>query len=535
MKRAKTPSHVLTLPLTCEPWQRDYLDKLFRVSGSIYNNLVADRLGALKQLERTKAWKSVQTRLSVLYTQRKKELTGKEDHDKLVHEKYEPLLAPLFEERDALLLVYGFTEHNFQARVQKWRSHHRKLVNTHVAQKIASAVWKKFQTYLYGNGDEIRFTAWTDFRSIEGKNNESGIVFRDGAVVIARRKFPVKMARAPRDGFQSSPSYTYEQEALSHRVKYCRITRRWFPAGWKYFVQLILEGEPPVKVNPKTGEVLHPMGKGRVGHDIGTQTLAFSGGSRVGLVELVPEAQDIQNELRRINRAMDRSRRAMNPKMFKPDGTVIEASDLPSECLTKRGKRNWQNSKRYERLASQRRYIYGKQAQLRIQQHRELANQLLGLGDDHYIEEMAFRALARRAKGGLQPPKPGEKPKRQKRFGKSIANKSPAAFVNILEKKVLQNDGSFRRINTWEAKASQYNHLNHQYNKKKLSQRWNIMPDGRKIQRDLYSAFLIQHTNSTLDGFIQGLCDKDYPSFVVLHDAIISELRGMKLPSSAGV
>lgn len=118
---------------------------------------------------------------------------------------------------------------------------------------------------------------------------------------------------------------------------------------------------------------------------------------------------------------------------------------------------------------------------------------------------------------------------------KSIANKAPAAFVNILEKKVLQNGGSFQRINTWEAKASQYNHLNHQYNKKKLSQRWNIMPDGRKIQRDLYSAFLIQHTNSTLDGFLQGQCDKDYPAFVVLHDTVISALRGTKLPSSTGV
>ena len=67
MKRAKTPSHILTLPLICELWQRDYLDKLFRVSGNIYNNLVADRLGALKQLERTKAWKSVQAKLSTLY------------------------------------------------------------------------------------------------------------------------------------------------------------------------------------------------------------------------------------------------------------------------------------------------------------------------------------------------------------------------------------------------------------------------------------------------------------------------------------
>ena len=108
------------------------------------------------------------------------------------------------------------------------------------------------------------------------------------------------------------------------------------------------------------------MGKGRVGYDIGTQTLAFSSVSRVGLVELVPEAQDIQNELRRINRAMDRSRRVMNPKMFNPDGTVIDMPGLPPECLTKRGKRNWQNSKRYERLASHRRYLYSKQARLRI-------------------------------------------------------------------------------------------------------------------------------------------------------------------------
>lgn len=533
MKRAKTPSHILTLPLNCEPWQRDYLDKLFRVSGNIYNNLVADRFGALKQLERTKAWKSIQARLSALYAQRKKELTGKEDYDKLVYEKYKPLFVPLFKERDELLLAHGFTEHSFQARVQKWRGHHRKLVNTHVAQKIASTVWQKFRAYLYGNGDEIHFMPWADFRSIEGKSNESGIVFRDEAVVIARRKFPVKTAKAPREGSQPSPPYMYEQEALAHRVKYCRITRRWYPSGWKYFVQLVLEGEPPVKANPKTGEVLHPMGKGRVGYDIGTQTLAFSSGSHVGLVELVPEAQDIQNELRRINRAMDRSRRVMHPKMFNPDGTVIDTPSLPPECLTKRGKRNWQNSKRYERLASQRRYLYSKQAQLRIQQHQELANQLLGLGDDHYIEEMAFRALAKKAKP--QEPEPGEKPKRRKRFGKSIANKAPATFVNILEKKVLQNGGSFQRINAWKAKASQYNHLNHQYNKKKLSQRWNIMPDGRNIQRDLYSAFLIQHTNSTLDGFIQELCDKDYPAFVVLHDTVISVLRGTKLPSSAGI
>lgn len=531
MAKSTTPSFILTLPLTYEPWQQDYLDKLFRVSGTIYNNLVSDRLGALKQLERTKAWKSAQDRLSALYEQRKKEITGKEDHDNLVYKKYKPLFAPLLKERNALLLAHGFTEYNFHAKIQKWRSHYSKLVNTHVAQKIASTVWQKFRTYLYGNCEKIHFMSWVNFCSIEGKNNANGIIFRDGAIAINKRMFPIKTAKAPKEGHLPSSSYVYEQEALSHRVKYCRIIRRWYPAGWKYFVQLVLEGEPPVKINPMSGKPLHPMGKGRVGHDIGTQTLAFSSEYEVGLVELAPKVQNIQNVLRRINRAMDRSRCAMNPKMFKSDGTIVDKTDLPPECRTKNGKRNWKNSKRYERLASLRRYLYGKQARLRIQQHQELANQLLTLGDDHYIETMSFKALAKKAKKQ----EPGEKPKRRKRFGKSIANKSPSSFVNILETKVQQNNGSFQKINTWKAKASQYNHLNHQYNKKKLSQRWNIMPDGKRIQRDLYSAFLIQHTNSTLDGFIQELCDKDYPNFAKLHDTVISALRGTKMPSSAGV
>jgi len=49
---------------------------------------------------------------------------------------------------------------------------------------------------------------------------------------------------------------------------------------------------------------------------------------------------------------------------------------------------------------------------------------------------MSFKALTKKAKAQKKEElAPGEKFKRRKRFGKSIANKSPAAFVNILEKK----------------------------------------------------------------------------------------------------
>ena len=58
----------------------------------------------------------------------------------------------------------------------------------------------------------------------------------------------------------------------------------------------------------------------------------------------------------------------------------------------------------------------------------------------------------------------------KKRYGKSIANKSPGSFLAILEEKVTRFGGTFQRIVTWEAKASQFDHQTGKYNPKKLSQ-----------------------------------------------------------------
>lgn len=41
-------------------------------------------------------------------------------------------------------------------------------------------------------------------------------------------------------------------------------------------------------------------------------------------------------------------------------------------------------------------------------------------------------------------------------------------------------------------KASQYDHELNQFIKKKLSQRFHIFSDGTKVQRDVYSAFLLK-------------------------------------------
>ena len=77
--------------------------------------------------------------------------------------------------------------------------------------------------------------------------------------------------------------------------------------------------------------------------------------------------------------------------------TVIDTPSLPPECLTKHGKRNWQNSKQYKHLASQRRYLYSKQARLRIQQHQDLVIFYLAMAAAKDVAIRHFAVICRTA------------------------------------------------------------------------------------------------------------------------------------------
>ena len=515
----KSPSEsvfVLTLPLKCESWQRDRLDTMFRVGNEIKNNLIAYEKAQYRCLTERKAWKLVQTALAEAY-------------------KAEDAAAKklLLEKRNTLIAAAGFSLYRFEKQANKYRKHYMGAkgkgfyMHSQVVQKIAASVWKAFESLLYGKGDEVKSSKWTDFTALVAKSNNTGIVYRNGTVFINKMAFPVIL--------DTKDTYGYQQEALSREIRYCGICRRWYASGWKYFIQLTLDGKPPLKVHPDTGELLHPLGTGRVGHDIGTQTIASVGKDSVLLTELADKVKGIDAELRRINRAMDRSRKACNPMMFREDGTIVPKSQLPPECLDRRGRRRWVCSKRYLRLEGFRRELFRRQRELRVQQHNELANKLMGYGDQHFIEEMRFRGLAKRAKETKKNDK--GKYMRKKRFGKSISNKAPATFVNILERKVVSAGGTFQKVNTFTVKASQLNHLTETYTKKNLNKRWNTMPDGTKVQRDLYSAFLIMNVDESLSNVDIHRCNEAYEQFLKLHNEEVKRIEATisVTPSSMGI
>ena len=61
------------------------------------------------------------------------------------------------------------------------------------------------------------------------------------------------------------------------------------------------------------------------------------------------------------------------------------------------------------------------------------------------------------------------------------------------------------------------------------------MPDGMKVQRDLYSAFLIQNVDATLKKVDVNRCNQFYDSFLQLHDKEVQRLSSLITPSSMGI
>lgn len=503
-KKSTTDTCCLTLPLVLEKWQTDRLEKRFEIARQIYNTLVNYELKKLDKLKQTDEYKAVIDALQALEEQKD---PGKEK-------------KALFRQLDTLRQNAGFSEYGFKSDIQPFYKHFKDNIGSHVAvHGIAPQVWQAFDRVFHGNGKKVHFKKRGEVHSLRGysdskKSGGTEIVFRGSYIEWKGLQLKIKL----------DENNEYETAMLANRIKYCRIVKKNGKNKTRWYVQLMLECKPYIKKDPQSGEIRHPIGQGPVGIDIGPQTIAYAANGEVKLQELADKVQNIEREKRLLQRKLDRSRRATNPDNFNPDGTIRRGVKL-----------TWQKSKRYLAIQKELSYLQQKQAEIRKRQHNELANHLLSLGDSFYVEDMSWPSLTHRAKETEISEKTGRY-KRKKRFGKSVANKAPAMLIEMLNQKLLSRSREGVVKVPTSVKASQYNHITDDYQKKPLSQRWNIMPDGKKIQRDIYSAYLLQHMNAALDGFDLPSLQRDYEIFEQLHDKEIERLRhSTKTIASMGI
>ena len=492
-KRSTKSTCCLTLPLKTEKWQEDRLSKRFEIARQIYNTLVHAELKKLHRLEQTAAYRANQTRIRELYQEKAQKSAE---------------FRECVKTRSKMLKEAGFSEYAFKSDIKTYYKHFNKNIGSSVAvHGIAPLVWTSFEKKLFRNGKKVHYKKPGDIHSLRGysvtgKSGGAEIIFRGTYIEWKGLKLPLKC----------DPDNAYEREMLNYRVKYVRILKKPGKNKDHWYAQLSLEGKPVVKRDPSSMEAIHPVGHGPVGIDIGPQTIAYCAASEVHLMELADQVRNIEQEKRILQRKLDRSRRATNPDNYAEDGTI------------RRGRKLTRNkSKRYRKTARQLAYLLHCQAETRKRQHNQLANHLLSLGDCFYVEDMEWPALTHRAKKTEISEKTG-KYKRKKRFGKSVANKAPASLIQILKLKCEALDLPGVIEVPTSLRASQYNHQSDTYEKKTLSQRWNQMPNGDKIQRDMYSAFLLQHCTPQLDGFDREALQRDYEVFRDLHHQTIQQL-----------
>lgn len=482
---------IVQFPLKTEKYQEDILDKRFEIGRQIYNSLVNITQKRYKEMIKTKRYRNLISQLS-----------GDKNKDKRIWKQINDTRKQ-----------FGMSEYSFYHDVTKIRRHFSDNIDSHTAQRIASNLWKAYEKLFYGNGEYTHYKGYGFLNSLEGNSNAQGIRFRNNEILWNGLKIPVVI----------DYNNYYENQALKLEIAYCRIIRKFVRKKYKYYVQIVFKGTPPIKVDNETGEVKHYIGEGDVGIDIGTSTIAYSSATDVKILELANKAQNIENQKRRLLRKMDRSRRATNPNNYNEDGTIKK------QCNKKMV---WNKSNHYVKCQNKLKELYRKQADVRKYQHECSANEIISLGDNIYVEKMNFQGLAKRSTKTEKNDK--GRFKRKKRFGKSIANRAPSMLLEIIDRKLSYYGRRLIKIDTWSAKASQFNHFDGTYNKKKLSQRWNDF-NGIKVQRDLYSAFLIMNTADDLKSFDIDKCNERFNNFYRLHNLEVERLTGYKNLGSIGI
>lgn len=481
MKKSTTSSFLLELPLRVTQKHAKHLNAHLEVGRQLYNALLGEAMRRLCRMRADPGWQAARA----LPPAQKQERTA--------------AFARLRKQ-------YSFTEYALHDVAKGfrtgWIADH---VDSTMAQALATRAYQAANRVCLGQAKKVRWKSrGRGLSSVEGKWNRSGLRFRlqdtkegnQGWLVWGKDEITACID-------WQDPVVAH---GLRHHIKYCRLVRRRASSlraqgadqyGFQYAVQLVLEGRPYQK--PKNAP-----GRGVVGLDLGPSTLAMvseQGPARLLLLaeELAPDAR----RRRRLQRKLDRQRRANNPDHFDLQGRIKPKGQRP---------RLWKESKSYRqtrrRLATTERQLAAHRRSL----HGQLANEIVRHGDDIRIEKHSFRGW-------------------QRQFGRSVSLRAPGRFRAALTCSVARTDTALvHEISTQHSKLSQLCHrcgtyccyvdtfwagccVSHEEKcpheqllcrhlakclhntKKPLAQRFHCCPhcglgSDILIQRDLYSAWL---------------------------------------------
>jgi hypothetical protein len=300
VKRSKTPTFLVELPLRVDAGQAKRLRAHFEAARCLYNALLGEALKRLRAMRADPAW---QEACAIPPTQKQER---KEAFTQLRQE-------------------YGFSEYTLHIFTKEanctWIADH---IDAVMAQTLATRAYKAVNRVCLGKAKKVRFRSkGRGLDSMENKRNDTGLRFvlqcpeegNHGWLIWGKDRVP-----APIDW--DDPVVCH---GLRHPIKYARLVRRKASSpnaqgadvqGYRYYVQLTLEGLPLQK--PK-----RTVGTDVIGLDLGPSTIAIV--PREGEARLLPLCEQLKPDARakrRLERKLDRQRRANNPGNYDEKGRI---------------------------------------------------------------------------------------------------------------------------------------------------------------------------------------------------------------------
>lgn len=412
----RTPSFVCEVPLRVSRAQEQSLLVRLEAARQIYNACLGQARGRARLVRESKAFQRART-------------VPRDD----------PERKRLFAQART---QHAFSDYALQAYAKpflhSWLGEH---LDSHAIQKLATRAFGAANRQLLGKAKRVRFKGKQQLDTVEGKVNTSGIRWCGDHIEWLGLVLPARLD--VRD--------LVVAHGLACPVKYVRLVRRKLGERNRFYAQLVCEGVPHRKPQ-------HTLGQGVVGLDLGPSTLAVAAEQDALLQPFCPEVTPNWQHLRRLERQLDRQRRANNPANYDDRGRM------------KKGKKCWKVSKRQRQVQARRREVYRKLAATRKRSHGQLAHRVLALGDRFHLEHLSYRAW-------------------QKLFGRSVNRSAPGMFVSLLSRLAASAGGQVIELNAQRARLSQRCHCGVVL-KKPLRQRWHTCNCGVSAQRDLYSAHL---------------------------------------------
>src|SRR5258707_13314047 len=387
---------------------------------------------------------------------------------------------------------HAFSDYALHAYVQPmghaWLGDH---LDSLTLQKRASRAYGAANRLLVGTARRVRFKGRHQLDTVEGKTNRSGIRWCQDHVEWKGLVLPARLD--PRDPVLA--------HGLACPVKYVRLVRRKLGERNRFYAQVVCEGIAYRKPQ-------HQVGTGIAGLDLGPTTIAVVAEQAALLQPFCPEVAPDARALRRLERHLDRQRRANNPANYDDKGRV------------KKGTKRWQIFRRQCKVQARRREIHRRLAATRKRSHGQLAHRVLALGETFQLERLSYRAW-------------------QRTYGRSVQLCAPGMFVERLSRLAGSAGATIVPINPWRAKLSQTCHCG-RVQKKARAERWHTCSCGASAQRDLFSAWLARfvHPDTSLlsVGQAHGAWPGWEPTLQAAYEQAIQNqpARGRRLPAAFG-